>query len=415
MSHRLLFHFFLPGLLIGLGTLPLAAQQDSAEKKAGEPEKPAVEITEANYHLYHGDGTPATFEELLGRVKQAVVTFLGEDHGDPVGHFLEARILREAAETNTALSLEMFERDVQLVVNEYLEGVITESQFREDSRPWPNYKDDYRPLVEFAKEKHLPVIAANAPRRYVNRVSRLGTDSLEDLSSAALTYLPPLVYAPASAAYAADFREVMSNHGTADEEQAEAEKDEAERDEDGKAEEKAEIEKVEEDDNHQASTDKAAERDEKASDASEAPAKPNPISAAERMNRALEAQNLWDASMANAIALHLRSDPGSHVIHVTGSFHVSRHLGTPEHLARYAPDASALVVMMMPSKDFPAFDTKNMGGQGDFVIVTDPSVKTSSEDAETAAAEKANAGKDGDSDDKDTDEAGEGSEPSTVK
>lgn len=374
MPHRLIIHFLLPGLLIGLGTLPLAAQPKDQEKKA-EPEKPA--ITEANYRLYHGDGTPATFAELLGRVKQARVTFLGEDHVDPVGHFLEAQIFRESADENTALSLEMFERDVQLVLDEYLAGVITEGAFREDSRPWPNYKDDYRPLVEFAKEKHLPVIAANAPRRYVNRVSRLGTDSLADLSSASLAELPPLVYPPASAAYAADFREVMSNHGTGEEEESAAE-------------EKAAVETVESvevsdearntDDVVKAAPDQPKEQA-KAADAATSPAKSGPSmpSAAERMNRALEAQNLWDASMANAISLHLRSNPESNVIHVTGSFHVSRHLGTPEHLARYSPDASALVVVMMPSKDFPAFDTKNMGGQGDFVIVTDLSVQKADE------------------------------------
>ncbi len=379
MPHRLLIHFFLPGLLLGLGALPAWAQENNANAKADKPEKP--QITDANYRLYHGDGTPATFTELLGRVKQARVTFLGEDHVDPVGHFLEARILREAADENTALSLEMFERDVQLILDEYLAGVITEGAFREDSRPWPNYKDDYRPLVEFAKEKHFPVIAANAPRRYVNRVSRLGTDSLGDLSSAALTYLPPLVYAPASAAYAADFREVMSNHGTGGEEESATE-------------EKTAVEEVESKDAKDRDTDDAekavadqheAEDHDEAADASTAPAKSGPPqpSMAERMNRALEAQNLWDASMANAISLHLRSNPEAQVIHVTGSFHVSRHLGTPEHLARYSPDASALVVVMMPSKDFPAFDAKAMGGQGDFVIVTDPSVKKSPEDAET--------------------------------
>src|SRR3954467_8455063 len=68
--------------------------------------------------------------------------------------------------------MEMFERDVQIVLDEYLSDLITEQHFLASSRPWGNYKTDYRPLVELAKEKHLDVIAANAPRRYVNMVSR---------------------------------------------------------------------------------------------------------------------------------------------------------------------------------------------------------------------------------------------------
>jgi uncharacterized iron-regulated protein len=71
-------------------------------------------------------------------------------------------------------SLEMFERDVQIVLDEYVKDLITEKKFLDDSRPWNNYKTDYRPLVEYAKQNKLPVIAANAPRRYINMVSRGG-------------------------------------------------------------------------------------------------------------------------------------------------------------------------------------------------------------------------------------------------
>ena len=61
--------------------------------------------------------------------------------------------------------MEMFERDAQIVLDEYLNDLITEKKFLDDSRPWENYKTDYRPLVEFARVNKLNVIAANAPRR----------------------------------------------------------------------------------------------------------------------------------------------------------------------------------------------------------------------------------------------------------
>ncbi len=72
--------------------------------------------------------------------------------------------------------MEMFERDVQIVLDEYLKNYISESHFISSSRAWGNYKTDYRPLVEFAKQNKIDVVAANAPRRYVNMVSRLGKD-----------------------------------------------------------------------------------------------------------------------------------------------------------------------------------------------------------------------------------------------
>ena len=49
------------------------------------------------------------------------------------------------------------------------------------ARSWENYSSDYRKLIEFSKEKGTSVIAANAPRRYVNMVRRMGKNSLLNL------------------------------------------------------------------------------------------------------------------------------------------------------------------------------------------------------------------------------------------
>ena len=76
----------------------------------------------------------------------------------------------------------MFESDVQFVLDEYMKGLISEEHFLESARSWKNYESDYRELIEFSKERGMPVIAANAPRRYVNMVHRLGKGALLSLS-----------------------------------------------------------------------------------------------------------------------------------------------------------------------------------------------------------------------------------------
>jgi uncharacterized iron-regulated protein len=95
------------------------------------------------------------------------VIFFGEEHGSLVAHERELILLDELAirDPDIVLALEMFERDVQDALNAYLEGAISEDEFLELSRPWPNYREDYRPLVELAKARGLYVIAANVPRR----------------------------------------------------------------------------------------------------------------------------------------------------------------------------------------------------------------------------------------------------------
>src|SRR5205085_119521 len=178
----------------------------------------ASQAPEAHYRAFDSKGRAVKLDEIVGALDQADVLIVGETHDDPVAHLLEAELLRRADERYTqtssrkrtlALSLEMFERDVQTVLDEYLAGFITERHFLLSSRPWKNYETDYRPLVEYAREHHLPVIAANAPARYVSRVSAHGPDSLKELSKDAKSWLPPLPYPPASADYAAKFKRFM--------------------------------------------------------------------------------------------------------------------------------------------------------------------------------------------------------------
>ena len=49
-------------------------------------------------------------------------------------------------------------------------------------------------MVEVAKHEGLPVICANAPRRYVSLAGRSGRVALEQLSQESKQWLPPLPY-----------------------------------------------------------------------------------------------------------------------------------------------------------------------------------------------------------------------------
>src|SRR5262245_42548378 len=145
--------------------LAVAAVFSFAQVRTPEVGRPTA-IGGHDYRIYRGDGTTATMDELLAASRTAEVTFVGEPHNDPVAHYLEEQFLRDTWDRRLALSMEMFERDVQYVLDEYLADLITEPNLISNGRAWKNYKSDYSPLVEFAKEKKIPVIAANAPRRY---------------------------------------------------------------------------------------------------------------------------------------------------------------------------------------------------------------------------------------------------------
>jgi uncharacterized iron-regulated protein len=276
-------------------------------------------ITERNYRVFRGGGSPASLDEVIEAARRVTVTFLGEDHDDAVGHFLEAKILGSLAGSDWALSLEMFDRDAQGVVDEYLSGFIGKKDLISSGRAWGNYASDYKPLVEIAKENHMPVIAANAPQRYVNLVGRKGQTALLALSAEAKQTLPPLPYAAASEAYRERFQREMRGESSP-----------------------------------------------------KPGSKPPPHHGESEF--AIESQSLWDAAMADSIARFLNRHPDKHVLQINGSFHSAYRQGILEHLERYRPGTTSLVVTMTADKSFPSWDSSKMSGTGDFVIVTDPHV-----------------------------------------
>jgi len=152
-----------------------------------------------------------TVDKIAAACRDADVIFFGEEHNDSAGHYLEAAIfkaLQQQYGSKLALSMEMFETDCQLVVNEYLAGFITEERLIKEGRAWSNYRD-YKPVVETAKQFKLDVIAANPPRRYVNMVGRKGMPVLDSLPKASKRFLPPLPYDTSSGKYREKFMDFM--------------------------------------------------------------------------------------------------------------------------------------------------------------------------------------------------------------
>jgi uncharacterized iron-regulated protein len=155
-----------------------------------------------------------TVDDLVNDMADADALFFGEEHNDSTGHYLEYTLFKKLSEKypdKLSLSMEMFETDCQNVLNEYLNGFIREKNFITDARAWHNYKD-YRPLIELAKTNHIPVIAANAPGRYANMVSRMGLNSLNQLNATGKSYLPPLPIDTATGAYYEKFLQIMGGH-----------------------------------------------------------------------------------------------------------------------------------------------------------------------------------------------------------
>ncbi len=147
------------------------------------------------YRLYNAKGKMVKYQKMINAAKEADVVFFGEQHNNPIAHWLELEVTKDLYHARNGEMIEgaeMFERDNQLILDEYLKGEITRSYFEQEARLWPNYKTDYKPLVEFAKKHHIPFIATNVPRRYANIVYKHGFAALDTLSAEAKSYMAPL-------------------------------------------------------------------------------------------------------------------------------------------------------------------------------------------------------------------------------
>jgi uncharacterized iron-regulated protein len=125
-------------------------------------------------------GALVDLERMAADLATADVAFIGEVHDNQNTHALELAVLESLARRrgDVILSLEMFERDAQEPLDHFLMGHLSEEEFRQQTRPWPRYQTDYKPLVQVAASHDWPVIAANIPRALATKVVQGGLDGL---------------------------------------------------------------------------------------------------------------------------------------------------------------------------------------------------------------------------------------------
>lgn len=284
------------------------------------------QVTEKNYKIYSvKSGKEVTLNDIAEDMKNYDVLFFGEEHNDSVAHYLENKIfemLYQKFTNNITLSMEMFDRDVQTVMDEYLKGYIREKNFTKDARAWSNYKD-YKPMVEFAKNNKLDIICANSPSRYTNLAGRKGQKILMELSYESKQYFAPLPYDTASGKYYEKLMALTSHDAT--------------------------------------STNDTAVK------------KMPPIMPMGGFNLIM-GQSLWDATMAYSISKYLKQNKGKKVLQVNGRFHSDEGFAIVSQLKKYSPKIKSLIISTGTDDSFPNIDWNNHKHLGDYIIITDPSV-----------------------------------------
>jgi len=286
-----------------------------------------IGLSKKNYKIYSvKTGKEVQLKNIVADMKNYDVVFYGEEHNDSVTHFLEKTLLMalyDKYSTAMTLSMEMFERDIQGVMDEYLMGAIKESYFKKDARVWSNYKD-YRPMVEFAKDKQLDLICANAPGRYANIAGKKGQKGLEVLPDWSKKNFAPLPFDTAVGDYYEKLQ-AESGHTMAPQ---------------GK------------------------------NDTTKQAPPPMMILAFDL----IVAQSCWDATMAYSISEYMRNHPTKKIMQVNGRFHSDQGYAVVAQLKKYRPSTKILIISTCADESFPKVDWSKYRQNGDYIIVTDPKV-----------------------------------------
>jgi len=263
-------------------------------------------------HFFRGIGEEISQSEFYSQIEKSTsrVVLVGENHEDPTAHSIQLKLmdnLRRDQNSRLGLSLEFWDRESQLVLDEFLAGTVNLDSFIRESRPPANHSD-YTPILELCQQHDIPVLAANCPRRYSRLVATGGgqTVLLPLLETQAKHLLPPLPYTPPSKEYVAAFSDIMKAMGGADR------------------------------------------------------VVPQGM---------IEAQALWDATMTDTIIQGLSKV--DRVVHMTGYFHIQRGLGMMERLRDLLPTSVEIIsVVILPSENTSTLEQDQMG-LADFVVLTD--------------------------------------------
>ena len=279
-------------------------------------------LSETNYKIYSvKSGKEVQLKSIVQDMADYDVLFFGEEHGDSVAHFMEKsllELLQLKFSTELALSMEMFDRDVQPVMNEYLKNFMREKSFLRDARAWGNYAD-YKPMLLFARENNMDVICSNAPGRYAYLAGKRGQKGLEDLPEESKINFAPVPYDTASGEYL-NILTGMAGHGPS-----------------------------------------ANYFDTKVASAP-----------GFYLN---DAQSLWDATMAYSINQYLKKHKDRKIMHISGKYHTDSGFGIVTQLKGYNSKLKPLIISANVGDDsYPTIDWTKYKKLGDFIIVTDPNV-----------------------------------------
>lgn len=127
--------------------------------------------------------------QVMEQIDDAQVVLVGETHTRYDHHLVQLEILKYLYQKSPdlALGVEWFQQPFQKHLDDYVAGDITEKEMLHLTEYFSRWKYNYRlyqPILQYARENKIPVIALNAPRELIRALAKSEIDDLpEELKS----------------------------------------------------------------------------------------------------------------------------------------------------------------------------------------------------------------------------------------
>lgn len=155
-----------------------------------------------------------TLKSIIPQLAQSKVVLVGEHHTNYGDHLNQLAIIKSLSPywKKMAIGLEFIQYPYQQALDDYIAGKITQTQMLRKTQWYQRWKYDfrlYRPLFEYAKAQHIPLLALNTPREITKRLSEVG---IKGLTKAEREQLPRRMDF-SNAKYKKALEAVYSQHG----------------------------------------------------------------------------------------------------------------------------------------------------------------------------------------------------------
>lgn len=128
-------------------------------------------------------------DQAIQRLETARIVLVGEHHNNAAHHEAQLKVIRSLHEAGrkVAVGLEMFRKDSQTALDQWIDGQTSEAQFKPIYlKNWNYGWALYGPIFNYARENRIPMVGLNVSRKITAQVAYKGFDSLNSEQRGAL-------------------------------------------------------------------------------------------------------------------------------------------------------------------------------------------------------------------------------------